>query len=120
MRETSVHNGSHNPWRGSCQESPVRETRTPGSLWRGVETGGRTKRNDREHYYVPVREVSHGATPRPNHFFQKSFNYPLMTSPKSNSSEIRIFLKPEITKKFNIIPVEEEKFFEEVMKGSHV
>jgi len=31
---------SHKPWRGSCQESPVLEIGTPGSLWRGVETRG--------------------------------------------------------------------------------
>jgi RNA-directed DNA polymerase len=31
---------SHNPWRGSCQESPVLEIGTPGSLWRGMETRG--------------------------------------------------------------------------------
>ena len=39
-RESRPSDRSHNPWRRSCQESPVPEIGTPGSLWRGVETGG--------------------------------------------------------------------------------
>ena len=39
-RESRPSDRSHNPWRRSCQESPVPEIGPPGSLWRGVETGG--------------------------------------------------------------------------------
>lgn len=37
-RESQPSDRSHNPWRRSGQESPVRENRTPGSNGRGVET----------------------------------------------------------------------------------
>jgi len=40
-RESQPSDRSHNPWRRSEQESPVRENRTPGSMWRGVETWSR-------------------------------------------------------------------------------
>ena len=39
-RESRLSDRSHKPWRGSCRESPVPETGTPGSLWRGMETRG--------------------------------------------------------------------------------
>jgi hypothetical protein len=39
-RESRPSDRSHKPWRRSCQESPVPEIGTPGSLWRGMETRG--------------------------------------------------------------------------------